>query len=144
MSPAFYFWHVSSTPASSPSLHILLGLYLDGAALLGTPHAQFADPTVPLLPGTHPNSSCKLLKRGRLRNGSLVNSQSYNPVLLQGAKIKATCIRLSRQLRQPFTWAWHSAVYRGATVSSSFHLPTGPLLQGKRGSGSSFHAIKVM
>lgn len=58
--------------------------------------------------------------------GGQVNSQSYNPVLLQGAEIKATGIGLGKQLRQPFTWVWHSAGYRGVTTLAPFIFQQGP------------------
>lgn len=90
------------------------------------PHTQFTDPTATPLPSTCPNHSFKLPKEVDWEMGGQVNSQSHDPVLLQGAKIKATCIGLGKQLHQPFTWVWHSAGYRGVTTPVPFVFQQGP------------------
>jgi hypothetical protein len=70
-----------------------------------------------------------------------VNSQSYNPVLLQDAKIKATGIGQGKQLHQPFTWAWHAAGYKGVTTQPLSSSNRAPATRKQRLRKS--HAIKV-
>lgn len=130
----------------NPSAHPTLSLFWKGAALLAFnafswPHPACLSSSPTLL---HP--CCQAPIKTALSNSKREanweradQASSYkSPVYSRcGAKIKASCIRLGGQMKQPFTWIRHSTVSRSISyLPIPFSSQQGPLPQGNGGSGS--------